>query len=295
MGSGNPACLAVSLCVIAVYCFLNQRFAAAGIVCLTLSLCFKPQDAGLIWLYFLLAGGILRKRALQTLTVVSALCIPMVLWVSISVASLGQRVVRDSADLLAAWGHQRSGPATAGGRGFYMITDLQTVFSFYRDNALFYNLASFAVCAPLLLLLLMRAARSRASETQHWLGVAAMAALSMLPVLHRQYDAKLILLAIPACAFLMAEGGRMRRWAMIVTTVAFVLNGEFTWMVLIAFFTKSIAATIVPFFVSLVLPVPMSLLLLGSFYLWVYAQRAKVTASQQASESASQRIGEAAS
>ncbi len=82
LGCGNPACLAVSLCIIAVYCLLNERFAAAGIVCLALSLCLKPQDAGLIWLYLLLAGGVLRKRALQTLAVAAAITIPAVLWVA---------------------------------------------------------------------------------------------------------------------------------------------------------------------------------------------------------------------
>ena len=36
-------------------------------MCLAISLMLKPHDAGLVWLYFLLAGGIYRKRALQAL------------------------------------------------------------------------------------------------------------------------------------------------------------------------------------------------------------------------------------
>ncbi len=165
-----------------------------------------------------------------------------------------------------------------------MITDLQTVFSFCWDNARFYNLASIAVCAPLLVLWAIRAVHARATKEANWLGVAAIAALSMLPVYHRLYDAKLILLTIPACALLMAKGGPMRRWSLFVTTAAFVLNGEFVWIALIAFLTAHSVPAFVPSFVLLIFPVPLSLLVLGSFYLLAYAQRAKVTANQRVSE-----------
>src|ERR1019366_4930389 len=65
--TGNTAGIVVGLCVVAVWCFLEDRFVLAGILCLAVSLAIKPHDAGLVWLYFLLAGGTYRKRALQTL------------------------------------------------------------------------------------------------------------------------------------------------------------------------------------------------------------------------------------
>ena len=80
--NGNTACIVISLCAIAVWCFLQDRFVPAGLVCLALGLAIKPHDAGLVWLYFLLAGGVYRKRALQTLAVAIAICLPAVLWVS---------------------------------------------------------------------------------------------------------------------------------------------------------------------------------------------------------------------
>jgi len=40
---------------------------------LRVSVAIKPHDAGLVWLYFLLAGGVYRKRALQTLLVTGRL------------------------------------------------------------------------------------------------------------------------------------------------------------------------------------------------------------------------------
>src|ERR1035437_1666512 len=69
----NSAGIAVSLCVVAVWCFIRERFIPVGILCLAISLAVKPQDAGLVWLYFLLAGGVYRKRALQSLFATIAL------------------------------------------------------------------------------------------------------------------------------------------------------------------------------------------------------------------------------
>jgi hypothetical protein len=66
---GNAAGIVIGLCVVAVWCFLRERFVLAGVLCLAISLAIKPHDAGLVWLYFLLAGGVYRKRALQTLLV----------------------------------------------------------------------------------------------------------------------------------------------------------------------------------------------------------------------------------
>jgi hypothetical protein len=79
--TGNAAGIAISLCAVAVWCFLQERFVPAGILCLAISLAVKPHDAGLVWLYFLLAGGVHRRRALQTLFVTIAISLPGVLWV----------------------------------------------------------------------------------------------------------------------------------------------------------------------------------------------------------------------
>ena len=73
---GMCAGVAVGLCVVAVWCFIRNRFVAAGILCLAVSLAVKPQDTGLVWLFLLLAGGVYRKRALQSLLATAALCLP---------------------------------------------------------------------------------------------------------------------------------------------------------------------------------------------------------------------------
>ena len=79
---GNAAGVAIGLCVIAVWCFLKQHFPWAGVICLAISLVIKPHDAALVWLYFFLAGGIFRKRALQTVLIVLVLSLPSIIWVS---------------------------------------------------------------------------------------------------------------------------------------------------------------------------------------------------------------------
>ena len=70
---GNPAGIALSLCVIAVWCFIQERFVLAGVVCLAISLANKPNDGGLVWLYFLLAGASYRKRSIQTAILVAGI------------------------------------------------------------------------------------------------------------------------------------------------------------------------------------------------------------------------------
>ncbi len=58
---GNPAGLAIALCVIAVWCFLLDKHVYIGVFCFAASLITKPHDTAFVWLYFLLAGGLLRK------------------------------------------------------------------------------------------------------------------------------------------------------------------------------------------------------------------------------------------
>ena len=137
---GNTAAIAVSLCVIAVWSFLRERFVLAGIFCLALSLAIKPQDAGLVWLYFLLAGGVYRKRALQTLLATAAVGLPAVLWVW-HVAPHWIQEWRSNVLAFSAHGRMNDpGPASMGGHGLGMLVNLQAVISVYWDDPRIYNL-----------------------------------------------------------------------------------------------------------------------------------------------------------
>jgi hypothetical protein len=99
----------------------------------------------------------------------------------------------------------------------------------------------------------------------------------MLPVYHRQLDAKLLLLTVPACAMLWAEGGRIGRLAFLVNLAGFVLIGDFSWVAFIAI-TSALhlpATGLVGRMVMIVnvFSIPLILLLMGVFYLWVYVSR----------------------
>jgi len=274
---GNAAGIVISLCAVAVWCFMRDRFLPAGILCLAVSLIVKPHDAGLVWLYFLLAGGIYRRRALQTLVVTMVLSLPAVLWVWHVAPDWAQELRTNASALAVHGGINDPGLASTGAHGLGMLISLQAVFGVFWDDPHIYNTASYLTCAPLLLLWLLVTLRSRSSAANAWLAIAAVAALTMLPVYHRQYDAKLLLLTVPACAMLWAEGGATARLALLATTAGFVLTGDLSWAILltsISYLHVSATSlsgellTAVQIFTA-----PIILLAMGIFYLWVYVQR----------------------
>jgi hypothetical protein len=282
--SSNAAGIVVSLCVVAVCCFLRDRFAAIGIVCLAISLTIKPQETGLVWLYFLLAGGVYRKRALQTLLVTVAISLPALLWVwHVSPHWLAEWHA-NLATFNAHGGINDPGLDSAGGHGLAMVISLQAIISVFRDDPRVYNLGSLLVSAPLVLAWAVITMRARATTAKAWLALASIAALSMLPVYHRQYDAKLLLLTIPACVMLLAEGGRIGRLALLVNVAAFVLTGDLTWAILLGLMnhlhlpTTGFSGQTV--MAAQVFPPPLILLVTGVFYLWVYARKAPAAATR---------------
>jgi hypothetical protein len=280
---GMCAGIVVSLCVVAVWCFFQERFVPAGILCLVVSLAVKPQDSGLVRLYFLLAGGVYRKRALQTLVAAVAFCLPSVLWVWHVAPQWIQELHSNILAFSAHGGINDPGPASSGAHGLAMVINLQEVISVFRDDPRIYNLASYLVCAPLLLVWIFATLRSRPSTRRTWLALAAIAPLTMLPFYHRQYDAKLLLLAVPACALLWAEGGLIGRLALLVTAAGFVFNGDI-FMAIVISLTSYLPTTVLGGqiqAVALVFPAPLILLVMSVFYLWVYVRSCSVHAPSQ--------------
>jgi hypothetical protein len=282
--SSNAAGIVVSLCVVAVCCFLRDRFVVLGIVCLAVSLTIKPQETGLVWLYFLLAGGVYRKRALQTLLVAIVVSVPAMLWVWHVSPHWPAEWQANLAAFSAHGAINDPGPDSAGGHGLAMVISLQALFSVFRDDPRVYNVASYLVCAPLLVVWAMVTLRTRTTPAKAWLALASIAAISMLPVYHRQYDAKLLLLTIPACVMLLAEGGRVGKLALVATSAGLVLTGDLTWAILLGLIhhlhlsETGISGQILT--AVQVFPPPLTLLSVGIFYLWVYARRASGAAAE---------------
>ncbi|MDR3776756.1 MAG: glycosyltransferase family 87 protein [Terracidiphilus sp.] len=274
---GNIAGVAISVCIVSVWCFLKERYVFAGIICLAISLILKPHDIGLVWLFFLLAGGVYRKRALQTSVVAIALGIASILWVSNVAPNWMQELHANISEGSVSGGLNDPGPASLSFRSADSVIDLQSAISIFQDDPHVYNPASYLVCGALLLVWSVRTLRVRFSPQNVWYALAAIAAFSMLPVYHRQHDAKLLLLTVPACAMLWAEGGLIRWPALILNTAGVVLTADIP-LAILAIRTNNLHLDTTGIFCEILTvvqmrPAPLILLAIGILYLYVYVRR----------------------
>jgi hypothetical protein len=277
---GNPAGLVVALTLIAVWCFLRKRFELVGVLCLAVSLAVKPHESGLLWLYFLFAGGVFRKRAIQTLLCTVAISLPAIVWVH----HLSPNWLPELHHVLQATsvrgGFNDPGPTALDPR-FHgaILVSLQSAISLFRDDAQFYNPLSYLIGGLLLVIWIMVGVRSRFSPSLALLALASISALSMLPIYHRQHDLGLLLLTVPAFALLWSEGRLVGRCALFITAGAAILLNNLILQFL-AIVSAPICAGAGGFsgrMLALLLtrPAPIVLLVLAAFYLWAYSNEAR--------------------
>ena len=85
----------------------------------------------------------------------------------------------------------------------------------------------------------------------------------------------LLILTVPACVILWAEGGLAGRLAMLVNVVGFMAIGDLPWAILLGFINHlNLPATGVSGQIAIavqVFPVPLALLAMSVFYLSLYA------------------------
>jgi len=278
---GNPAGLVIALSLIAVWCFLRKRFELAGVLCLAVSLAVKPHESGLLWLYFLLAGGALRKRAIQTLLCTAAISLPAIVWAH----HLSPNWLPELHHVLVATsvrgGFNDPGPTALDPR-FHgaILVSLQSAISLFRDDAQFYNPLSYLIGGLLLAIWFVIGVRSRFSPSLAPMALASISALSMLPVYHRQHDLGLLLLTVPACALLWSQGKFVGRCALFITAGAAIFLNNLILQFL-AIVSAPICAAASGFsckMLALLLtrPAPIVLLALAVFYLWAYAGQARM-------------------
>jgi hypothetical protein len=279
LASGNTAGIMVSLCVMAVWCFLRERFVWVGILCLAVSLTIKPHDAGMVWLYFLLAGGAHRKRALLTLLASAVLAMLAILWVTpISPHWMQEMRSNNLVDLMPG-GAGAPGPNSANsGSGPSMIINLQSAIYIFRDDPRVYNSVSYLVCGLHLLVWAVCTLRARFSLAKAWLALAAVVPLTLIVTYHRPYDAKLLLLTVPACALLWDEGRPIRWVALLLSTAGIVATADIPLTILLVL-TRNLHISTVGtvgkmLTVMLTRPAPLILLVMGISYLWIYARHA---------------------
>ena len=274
----NTAGIAVGLCVIAVWCFIRQRFEWMGVFALAFSLALKPHDSGLVWLWLLVSGGVLRKRALQTAILVATIALPAVLVVAHSAPHWRTELAGNLAATSAHGDISDPGPASNSRQGSAdIIIDLQTVLSLFRDDPRFYNPATYLSCGLLILLWLGSGLLSRPVQLSRLDALACLAPLTMLISYHRPYDAKLLLLAIPAISLLKAERGRWRNLAVVVTTAAVFFTSDLP-LALLAALTRALRVPNLGssdriLLLPMLRPTPIALLLMAVVFLCIYLAR----------------------
>lgn len=276
---GNAAAMAVGFCVIAIWCFYRERFVALGVLWMALSLALKPNDSGLVWLGLLLLGSRYRKRALQALFALVILSLPVLLWVN-HVSPHWMQELETNMAFFSGVGSSAD-PAATGMAGHNMdsLVQLQFVAAIFSPNPSTYNLISYAIGFPLGLIWVALTMRTRSTPAGVLFALAAAAPLSMLPTYHVQHDAKLILLAIPACAMLWAKRGVLGWLAMLVTAAAFVVDGDIFSGIRILL-TRGIMVpqpALISRLITVIFarPTPLVLLLMTLFYLWMLAREMK--------------------
>lgn len=288
---GNSAGIAVSCCVLAVWCFLRNRFEILGVVLLAMSLALKPNDSGLVWLFLLLCGGMLRKRALQSLATLAILSLPILLWITHLAPHWYAELNANMASLSGVASIVDPAATGMAGKNMDCIVQLQTVVSMLVPRPGTYNLITWLLCAPLLVLWALAFLRKPSDRTIAWLALAAAAPLSMLPTYHFQHDAKLLLLTVPACAILWAERGFLGWCSLLITGAGIVVNGDVFTAIRILL-TRSFVVPHENFgsrlaSVILTRPGPIILLAMVLFYLWALRRHARFLKNSAESETSS--------
>jgi hypothetical protein len=194
---GQPGGVAIGTCGIALWCLIEARNARAGVLLFAFSLVVKPQIGALL-LLFLLANRMYRWRAVQIVFTTVALSAPGLIWATLNPASRHWfRSLTTNVTDIARNGNQ---PVDVEAIFF---TQLQALFSLFSNSRLDYNLAAWLVVGGLCGALLYAMRRGAPTIEKDLCILGAVASLTLLPVYHRNYDIRLLVLSFPAIAISM--------------------------------------------------------------------------------------------
>ena len=152
------------------------------------------------------------------------------------------------------------------------MINLQTAVSLITADPFLYNSATYVIVGVLLLVLAFFVLRHRCANP--WGAVASLSALSMLPLYHHLFDAKLLLLTVPACALTAAGRKPLGYLAALVTFFAIVATADLPWAIFLSLthgLHPSAGWASRAFLATEVLPAPLLLLAVAILYLRIYA------------------------
>ena len=276
---GNIAGIVICMCLVSTWCFLRHRCVWAAATVFAFCLVIKPHDVGLVWLYFLLAGGAHRKNALRTLALSAVLgCLALALVPRVSPQWIPE-LKGNLATTSAPGGRSDPGPQGVSNSSIGMIVDLQAAISVFCNSPLLYNLVSYSISGALFLCWIVTTLRFKPSLTRDLLALGTVSALTNLGTYHRNYDARIVLLVVPACALAWSLGKTYRYIAASVTFLTLLFTCDFFIAVLLAFkrhidFTH---AGLLDRVVTVLIfrPIPLLLLATTLVYLWIYWQQSR--------------------
>ena len=136
---------------------------------------------------------------------------------------------------------------------------------------------AYLIIGTLLLCWVIATLRVRPSHTMALLALAPIVSLTLLPVYHRAVDARLLMLAVPACSMLLAKRGAVARLALAINVGALVLTGDIPLILLLHLSDRihlsatGLAGALLR--ITLFRPVPLALLLMSIVNLAVLFKR----------------------
>lgn len=266
----NPAGIVTGLCGVAIWTFLRGRFIPLGIVCLAAGLGLKVHDAALVWLFFLLAGGLYRKRALLSLGAALILGIPGVLWVSCIAPHWLPEL---QANIETSKSHGYPNDPTRSSES--SLVNLQTITGALTNKERIYDSSAYLVCSLPFLVWAITTLKGSLTARRSLFAFAAILPLSLLLVNHRIYDTKLLFFTVPACAALYAGDSRLRRPAVLITLAAATLTGEVPIAILLLLSHQLHLPVSGPGGIATLVfqrPVPFVLLAQCLIFLWAYVR-----------------------
>ena len=222
----QPSAPAIALAAIGAYCLIRGRMLWGGTAALVLSLAIKPQIAGLLAIYWAVRGPH-RRYALAAIAGSVALLAGGIMIIQSRPGgaqwTINLRANVANGDVGAAKGANNDSEDAKNGSA---VLNLQTVTSVFSQTRKIYNSAAYVIFGILLAAWLaaeMRLVQLKAGRTHDLLSMGALAVLSLLPVYHRSYDSRLLLLALPA-ALIVLERRRVEGILLCVLVVSSIVS-----------------------------------------------------------------------
>ncbi len=203
VGAGQSAGVVISLLILGTLLYLHGRYIPLATILLALSLSLKPQLGIMIVLYLVFKRIYWRQAALAIAGSIILLVIGGCILQSRPVSA--HWISDMSAQIIES---QKPGltndprPTNPGATGF---ANLQAVSSVFIADPITYNAVGYVIFLAAMALWVAAAIRRGSGQADHWLALAALSAISLLPIYHRDYDTRLLIIALPAVAIIFRQ------------------------------------------------------------------------------------------